>query len=119
MKKLLILIALVGSLAAVIPTAANASTGSCGGWYAHNRFGTAAEIYNVQPHGGMNCASSRYVVNKWLKRAYQRQWSNRIPTRFYDGYVTWHGYKTSGHNWRFVEYSTGTSFTFTGVYYGW
>lgn len=115
-KKILLAVAAAVTLcAAAAPAQAHAS---CGGWGAYNLDGEYAAISKVHPRGGMNCASSRYVVNKWLKRAYQRQYSNRIPTHFWDGYVTWYGYKTGRHSWRFEEYDSGTSFTFTGVYYG-
>jgi len=49
---------------------------------------------------------------------YRKQWSNRIPTNFYDGYVTWYCHKTSRLNWRCNEYDSGTSFRFRAVYYG-
>jgi|tagenome__1003787_1003787.scaffolds.fasta_scaffold17569193_2 hypothetical protein len=103
-------------LAIVIAPTAHAAT--CGGWYSYNRDGEAARVSNVAPMQGMNCASSRYVVNKWLRPAYQSQYSNRIPTRFYDGYVTWYCHKTSGYDWRCDEYTSNTAFRFTAVYYG-
>jgi hypothetical protein len=115
-KKLILAAIVAASLSAVIPAAASAS--SCGGWYAYNRDGEAAQVSRVVPLQGMNCASSRYVVNQWLKPAYQRQWSNRIPTHFYDGYVTWYCHKTSVYSWRCDEYDSGTAFRFNAVYYG-
>jgi hypothetical protein len=51
----------------------------------------------------MNCASARYVMNKWLRRTYQRSSSHRLPTRFWDGYVTWHCYKRSNLRWQCDE----------------
>ena len=60
----------------------------------------------------MNCPSARYVVDKWLRRAYERQWSNRIPTSFYDGYVSWSCFRTSYLRWRCEEYTSNTAFRF-------
>ena len=67
-------------------------------------------VHSVVPMKGMNCASARYVVNKWLKRGYERQSYNRIPTHFFDGYVTWHCRRTSGYGWRCDEYTSNTAF---------
>ena len=62
---------------------------------------------------GMNCASARYVMNKWLRRAYRRSYAHRLPTRFYDGYVTWHCWKRTSVRWQCDEYESNTSFRFT------
>lgn len=100
---------------------AEASSGNnCGGWTATNRNGDLGWVHDVKPMRGMNCASSRYVVNKWLKRGYQRQYSNVLPTHFFDGYVTWHCRPTSysGHAWRCDEYTSNTAFRFQGDYFG-
>ena len=109
MKKLL---CAAGTVAALwgLPAEAHAD---CGGGLAYNRLGEAAVFQNVSPRQGMNCASARYVVNKWLMRAYRRQYSNRIPVRFYDGYVTWHCYKLSRLRWRCNEFTSYTAFEFT------
>ena len=76
------------------------------------RCGEGAWFGNVQPMHGMNCASARYVVNKWLRRSYARGWSHRLPTGFCDGYVTWHCYKRGYYRWQCDEYDSGTSFRF-------
>jgi hypothetical protein len=105
------------SLTGVAEASTAHSASSCGGWYAWNLDGEAASVRNVT-RSGMNCASSKYVVNRWLKKGYERQTRNRIPTHFYDGYVTWTCYKTSYYRWKCAEYESGTSFRFTAVYYG-
>jgi hypothetical protein len=96
-KKAIITLAATAAAFALSAGAAQAHS-SCGGWGSFNLDGEYAAISNVHPQGGMNCVSSRYVVNRWLKRAYQRQYSNRIPTHFWDGYVTWYGHKTGRHS---------------------
>lgn len=116
MKRIMILT--LAALAAILVTPSLASASNCGGWYTGNRFDEYAEVSNVVPMKGMNCASSRYVVNKWLKRGYERQYTNRIPTHFFDGYVTWHCRRTSGYGWRCDEYTSNTAFKFKAVYYG-
>jgi hypothetical protein len=101
----------VAGLAAIAAPAASAS--DCGNWSSYNRTGsTYAKVSHVVPRQGMNCASARYVSTKWLQRAYQRSSLNRLPTRFYDGYVTWYCGRTSYYGWRCNEYTSGTAFTF-------
>ena len=78
----------------------------------YNRLGTAAVFKRLRAEQGMNCASARYVLNKWLRRAYRRSYRNRLPTRFYDGYVTWHCGKTSARGWRCTEFTSNTAFRF-------
>lgn len=102
----------------LLPTATATASASCGGWFAYNRDGEAARVSRVVPRGTMNCASSRYVVNKWLKRSYQRQSRNRLPGRFYDGYVTWYCKRVWRYQWRCREHETDTWFTFRAIYYG-
>jgi hypothetical protein len=103
-------LALCVGLAASAPSA---HAGACGGGWSYNGLGEPANFTNVRPMQGMNCASARYVVNKWLRRAYERQYSSRIPTRFWDGYVTWNCFKRSGVQWQCNEYDSGTAFRFT------
>jgi hypothetical protein len=102
-------VALCAAFAGSVPAA---HAGSCGGGWSYNRLGEAANFTNVRPVRGMNCASARYVVDKWLRRAYERQSSNRIPTRFWDGYVTWTCFKRSSLEWQCNEYDSGTAFRF-------
>ena len=66
---------------------------------------------------GMNCASGRYVLNRWLRAAYARTYSYRLPRRFWDGYVTWECGKVSYYRWRCDEYDSGTAFSFTAWHY--
>jgi len=117
MRKLI----LTGALAALIALALGATSAhaaSCGGWSTSNAVGEWARVTAVHPEGTMNCASSRYVVNQWLKRSWQRAHYNHLPGRFFDGYVTWDCGKTSYYGWRCSEYTSGTSFRFRGYYYG-
>ncbi|MDX8152103.1 hypothetical protein SK069_10900 [Patulibacter brassicae] len=95
------------------PANASAACSIGGSGVTYNRNGVAAVFKNLQPLRGMNCPSARYVMNKWLRRAYARSRSSRLPSRFYDGYVTWYCGKTSRLRWRCNEYTTSTAFTFT------
>jgi hypothetical protein len=115
-KRILILVLAACAVVLLAPSMASAS--NCGGWSTGNLDDEWAEVSNVVPMDGMNCASSRYVANKWLKPAYKRQFANRIPTHFYDGYVTWHCRRTSFYGWRCDEYTSNTAFKFNAVYYG-
>ena len=111
MKKLIVAgLAMLALTAAVAPAEAQAA---CGGGVTYNRAGEGAWFGNVRPMNGMNCASARYVVNKWLRRSYARSWGRRLPTGFWDGYVTWHCWKRSNLRWQCDEYDSGTSFRFT------
>ena len=103
-------VALAATLAALAPTA---QASSCGGGWSYNRLGESANFTSVRPMQGMNCPSARYVVDKWLRPAYTRQYSNRIPTRFFDGYVTWNCSRRSRLQWQCNEYQSGTAFRFT------
>jgi len=52
-------------------------------------------------------------MNKWLRRSYRRSYANRLPTRFYDGYVTWYCSGSSySTGWRCKEYDSYTAFRF-------
>lgn len=97
-------------------SAANASSSSyCGlgdSGITYNRGGVPAKFKNLRPMFGMNCASARYVMNKWLRRAYARTYTYRLPRRFWDGYVTWTCYKRAYLKWQCDEYDSGTSFRF-------
>ena len=61
----------------------------------------------------MNCSSARYVLNDWLRDEYEGQYSHRIPTRFYDGYVTWRCHRLARLRWQCNEYDSYTAFRFT------
>ena len=78
----------------------------------YNQLGTQAVFKRLRAQQGMNCASARYVLNRWLRRHYERSSRNRLPTQFYDGYVTWYCGKTSAKRWRCVEYDSNTAFRF-------
>jgi hypothetical protein len=110
MRRLKWLAAAVATCAVI--AAPSEAQAACGGGTSWNLAGEPASFSEAQPRRGMNCASVRYVVNQWLRPAYENQWSNKIPTRFYDGYVTWHCWKTSRLRWRCEEYSSNTAFRF-------
>ena len=78
----------------------------------YNQLGTPAKFKKLRALQGMNCASARYVLNQWLRRTYQQSSKNRLPTRFYDGYVTWYCGKRSPKRWRCEEYDSNTAFRF-------
>jgi hypothetical protein len=104
------------ALAVIATTTQAQAQGTCSlgnSGVTYNQLGEAAVFKNLAPMGKMNCASARYVMNKWLRRTYQRSSSHRLPTRFWDGYVTWHCYKRSNLRWQCDEYDSGTSFRFT------
>jgi hypothetical protein len=94
------------------PGAAQAacSTGDSGVTY--HAAGVPAVFKSLRPQRGMNCASAKYVMNRWLRRSWARSSRNRLPTQFFDGYVTWHCGKTSRTGWRCDEYTTNTAFRF-------
>jgi len=78
----------------------------------YNQRGEGAAFQRLRAMRGMNCASARYVLNNWLRRAYEQGSSHRLPTRFYDGYVTWYCGRLSGKKWRCDEYESNTAFRF-------
>jgi len=79
----------------------------------YNRAGVPAQFERLRSMYGMNCPSARYVMNRRLRRAYERRWSASIPTHFYDGYVSWECYKIRRLRWQCDEYESYTSFRFT------
>jgi len=94
------------------PGTAQAACSVGGSGVTYNRNGEAAVFKSLRPARGMNCPSARYVMNKWLRRAWSRTSSHNLPTRFFDGYVTWYCGKTSSTGWRCDEYETNTAFRF-------
>lgn len=110
----IVLAALLLSLPATSAQGATArSAAYCsGGGVTYNRSGDGAVFKSLRTARGMNCASARYVMNKWLRRAYANSYSSRLPGRFYDGYVTWNCYKVTSSRWRCSEYTSNTAFTF-------
>ena len=99
---------------AMIATPSQASAASCslGGSSVTYSYGQAAVFKNLTTYRNMNCASARYVLNKWLRPSYQR--TGRLPYSFYDGYVTWHCSKLTRTRWQCNEYDSNTAFRFTG-----
>jgi hypothetical protein len=78
-----------------------------------NRVGDVAKFKRLTPMQGMNCPSAQYVMNRWLRRAFARSYSRRLPRRFYDGYVTWYCGKLTALRWQCNEYDSNTAFRFT------
>ena len=114
LKSILTSLVMTGALALGLSALAPAAqAASCGGGVTYNRLGEGASFQCVMPMRRMNCASARYVVDKWLRHAYQRSYSHRLPTGFYDGYVSWSCWKRSNLRWQCDEYDSGTSFRFT------
>ena len=108
-----------GTLAALVfaPATASAATRCNTGRspVTYTRSGYEVVLTNYTSVKGMACSSVRYVVNQWLRRKLARQYGwPRLGRPFFDGWVTWHGYKRSSHRWRFEEYDSGTVFEFTG-----
>lgn len=102
----------IATLLLVGPAAAHAACPVGGSGVTYNAVGEAARFKSLRPAQGMNCASARYVMNRWLRRAWTRTSSHALPTRFFDGYVTWYCGRTSRTGWRCDEYETGTAFRF-------
>jgi hypothetical protein len=106
--------AAVPSVAAASAPQAYAAFCSVGGsGITVNRAGDVARFKRLTPMQGMNCPSAQYVLNKWLRRAFRRSYSRRLPRRFWDGYVTWYCGKRSYYRWQCNEYDSGTTFRFT------
>ena len=109
---------LAGALVALAFGVAPAAAQACpiaGGGITTNRAGDVARFWALRPLQGMNCPSAQYVMNKWLRRAFRRSYSRKLPRRFYDGYVTWYCRKTSHSGWRCNEYDSGTAFRFRAL----
>ena len=101
----------VAALAPVVePASATCAVGGSG--VSYNRSGEAAVFKRLRPMRGMNCPSARYVMNKWLRPAFADGYGRRLPTRFWDGYVTWYCGKLTRRQWRCDEYDSNTSFKF-------
>jgi hypothetical protein len=77
-----------------------------------NRVGDVARFSQLRALRGMNCASARYVLNRWLRRSFRRSFSRRLPRRFWDGYVTWHCRRRSAFQWQCNEFTSFTVFRF-------
>jgi hypothetical protein len=118
MKKYLVLFASLFVTVLLVPSTAQASRCSIGdNGISYNLDDEPARFANLSTQRGMNCSSARYVLNKWLRKAYEEQYSNQIPTDFWDGYVDWHCYKLSRLRWQCREYDSGTRFKFTAYRY--
>lgn len=115
-----VLAAVVAALALFAFAAPGTAQAACsigGSGVTYDRNGEPAVFKSLRPIQGMNCASARYVMNNWLRRAYARSSRHRLPTRFFDGYVTWYCGKTSARGWRCDEYETNTAFRFVAYRY--
>ena|SRR5215216_733307 len=111
------------AVAVVVPAAASANspphasvycaTGDSG--ITVNRAGDVARFSRLTAMRGMNCPSARYVLNKWLRRAFRRSYSRRLPRTFWDGYVTWYCGKLTRLRWQCDEYDSNTRFRFSAA----
>jgi len=105
--------AAVLTAALALPSAAVAADCSIGdSGVTYNRAGVGAKFSGLRTLSGMNCASGRYVLNKWLRRSFARSAGRSLPTSFYDGYVTWDCFKRTRLRWQCNEYDSGTKFRF-------
>lgn len=118
-----LIVVLAGALAALaVPSAASADTGyaSCSpGQSTSTRTNGGYELVIDRYRGqGMNCSSVRYVVNRWLRPKAARQYGWPTLSRpFYDGWVTWHCWKSSELTVQCDEYKSYTSFRVRGRVY--
>jgi hypothetical protein len=80
-----------------------------------NRAGDVARFSQLRALRGMNCASARYVLNRWVRRSFRRSFSRRFRRRFWDGYVTWHCRRRTRFQWQCREFTSGTVFRFRAV----
>lgn len=118
MRRLLILATAVAAFAVMSPVAsANAATkcntGRSATTWTNGGYRVVLDRYRSE--AGMACSSVRYVINQWLRRQVRRQWGwPRLGRPFYDGWVTWHGYRLDGYRWWFDEGKSGTAFSFRG-----
>jgi hypothetical protein len=116
MRRLIIMAAL--TLGLIVPASASAATNCSTGrsTTTYTNGGYMVELRGYTSVRGMECSSVRYVVNQWLRRKIARQYGwPRIGGPFYDGYVTWHCWKLASYRWQCDEYTSDTSFRFTGV----
>lgn len=115
MRRFIITSALVALLAPAVSgdTAEAATWRSCSVGNSGVTYGPyqPARFKSLSARAPMNCASARYVLNKWVRRSYARR--GRVPRSFYDGYVTWRCSKRSNLRWQCSERDSGTSFRFT------
>ena len=111
------LVTVLALLAVAAPGSAQAACSIGGSGVTYDQGGEPAVFRSLRPIQGMNCASARYVMNSWLRRAYARSSNHRLPTRFFDGYVTWYCGRTSTRGWRCDEYETNTAFRFVAYRY--
>lgn len=105
-RSCLVVLAAALAIAAVPATASAASCSIGDSGITYNRDGEGARFRDLRAMHGMNCPSARYVLNRWLRVAYARQDSARIPTDFYDGYVSWSCHKRSRLRWQCDEYES-------------
>ena len=114
MKLRFLILGVLAAMALALPATAQASSCRIGGsGYTFNRAGDLARFRSLTPMRGMNCASARYVMNRWLRRSFARSWFARLPVRFFDGYVTWHCHRRTRLRWQCNERTSGTAFRFT------
>jgi hypothetical protein len=113
MRRMIVIVFAALSVAGALPLAAEARCPVGDSGITVNRVGDVAKFKRLTPMHGMNCPSAQYVLNRWLRRAFARSYSPRLPRNFYDGYVTWYCGKLTVRRWQCDEYDSNTTFRFT------
>lgn len=113
MRRIIVTVLAALAAAAALPMAAEARCPVGDSGITVNRAGDVAKFKRLTPMQGMNCPSAQYVLNKWLRRAFRRSYSRRLPRTFWDGYVTWYCGKRTARRWQCNEYDSDTAFRFT------
>ena len=113
MRKYLLAAGLAAALAipSVAPAVADASTYCPMGATDYTRGGWVVTYRGATGHG-MNCSSVRYAMGEFRAKIRRQGNYPKIARPFFDGWVTWYCYKTSGHGVSCYENTSDTSFTF-------
>jgi hypothetical protein len=112
MKKFVIAgLAVLAVVGAAAPAQAEAAT--CGSISStdYNRSGYGI-TYSRAHTTSMNCASVRYAMHEFRAKVKRQHGYPRMTLPFFDGWVTWHCYKTSRVGVRCYENTSDTSYSF-------
>jgi hypothetical protein len=111
MKKAIGVVLVAGAVLAG-PGVAQADAHYCGvSKFDNNRSGYTISYQGARA-SGMNCASVRYALGQFRAKVRRQYGRPRMPRSFFDGWVTWHCWKTSVHAIKCAEYTSGTSYRF-------
>ncbi len=117
MVKKLIAGALVAGAVLAGPGVAQADAHYCGvSKFDNNRSGYTIGYQGARA-SGMNCASVRYALGQFRAKVRRQYGYPRMPSAFFDGWVTWHCYKISRHGVRCYENTSSTSYSFKARVY--